>query len=109
MKPLRTPRRSRVERAIDRDRIDTLRRLAKEAEGIERRRWSLRFKVDAFFTCTRVADALGHNFADEYQDRFVPDEGVDSSECDLWNDPLCMSRRILSLCFMAAMVEAGDA
>jgi hypothetical protein len=99
-------RKERMEKAIRQDRVDTLRKLAKKAEAIERNNWTERAKIDAFFTCVRVNRELGATFAHEYESRFCPNHG---SEVNLWSDPLCMSRRVLSLCFMAAMVEAGDA
>jgi hypothetical protein len=98
-----------MKNAIRQDRIDTLLELAKRAEAIEASKKSHMDKVDGFFTCNRVSNELGWTFAEEYQKRFFPKTAGRKAECDLWSDPLCMSRRILSLCFMAAMVEAGDA
>lgn len=60
--------------------------------------------VDAFFTCNLVLHKMGKKERGKYCDIFVEDHE------ELWRDHCyCMSRRVLSLCFMAAMVEAGDA
>jgi hypothetical protein len=61
--------------------------------------------VDYFFTCNRIAGSMGYEERACYRDLMVQRE----EENELWQESDCMSIRVLMLCFMAAMVEAGDA
>lgn len=60
--------------------------------------------VDGFFTCNFVRSRLGGVEANHYFNLMVECEGT------LWHQGGdCMGIRILMLCFMAAMIETGDA
>lgn len=60
--------------------------------------------VNAFFICNEVKLVLG-DVGCKQLDRILPE-----STPDLWAlEGRCMPVRVLMLCFMAAMVEAGDA
>ncbi len=85
-------------------------KIAQEAEAVEARcdlQSDDREKngVDTFFTCNKVSRDMGYGERSVYTDLMCPDD----AEVELWTNNTCMSIRVLMLCFMAAMVEAGDA